>query len=138
MFAAIKIVVQLIMALRNYRDLRVWNASVELTLFVYSLSAAFPKQEIFGITAQMRHAAVSVASNIAEGNARSSTREFLRFLAIARGSLAELDTQITIIGQLGYAKAVDIEEAMSKVDLLARMVKRLEQVLHRRLSSADP
>jgi len=118
----------------SYRDLRVWSAAVDVAISIYSLTALFPKQEIFGLTSQMRRAAVSVASNIAEGNARSSTRDFLRFLAITRGSLAEIDTQLTIAGKLRYAVASDIEDTRRKVDAVGKIVRRLEQVLHQRMS----
>jgi four helix bundle protein len=93
------------MAIRNYRDLRVWSSSIDLALLIYRLTDRFPNREAFGITSQLRRAAVSVASNIAEGNARCSTREFLRFLAIAQGSLAEIDTQVAIAAELGDPKS---------------------------------
>jgi len=79
---------------KSFRDLDVWHLSVELAETVYRVTARFPKSELFALTAQMRRAAVSIPSNIAEGRARDSTREFLHFLAISRGSLAELETQL--------------------------------------------
>ena len=82
--------------INTHRDLTVWQKSIELCGAVYSATRSFPTAERFGLTAQARRAAVSIASNIAEGAARSSPREFVRFLIIARGSLAELETQIEI------------------------------------------
>ncbi|HEX4885481.1 MAG TPA: four helix bundle protein [Casimicrobiaceae bacterium] len=118
----------------SYRDLRVWSASVDAAISLYALTTSFPKHEMFGITAQLRRASVSVASNIAEGNARSSTRDYLRFLAIARGSLAEIDTQLTIANRLGYAPCDDIHRTRRSFDTVGKMVRRLEQVLHLRNS----
>jgi len=119
----------------DYRDLRVWTDSIDLAALVYGISSSFPRAELFGMTSQMRRAAISVAANIAEGNARSSTREFLRFLSIARGSLAELDTHFVIIRSLGYANHEVVTEARQRIHLTVRMLKRLEQVLHRRLDA---
>ena len=120
----------------SYRDLRCWSASLDLAADIYELSARFPRREAFGLTSQMRRAAVSVPSNIAEGNARASTREFLRFLGIARGSLAELDTQLIIAERLGYSTPTILHDAKSRVDVVGRMVKRLEQALHQRIAPA--
>ncbi len=86
---------------RHY-DLDVWKDAVRLVRDVYRFTATFPDSERFGLTAQMRRAAVSVPSNIAEGAARGGQRELMRFLAIARGSLAELDTQVWIALDLGF------------------------------------
>ena len=88
---------------KSYRDLDVWRLGMDLAEAVYQCTSSFPKHELFGLTAQMRRAAVSIPSNIAEGRARSSTKELLHFLAIARGSLAELETQFELALRLGYA-----------------------------------
>src|ERR1700691_3577747 len=88
---------------KSFRDLDVWNLGVELAETVYRVTARFPKSELFALTAQMRRAAVSIPSNIAEGRARDSTREFLRFLAISRGSLAELETQLELAIRVDYS-----------------------------------
>jgi len=84
----------------TFRDLIVWQKAILLTKRVYQVSQTMPQAEKYGLTMQMRRAAVSVASNIAEGNARQSTRDYLHFLSIARGSLAELETQIIIAHEL--------------------------------------
>ncbi len=87
---------------QSYRDLMVWKKSINVSVYVYELCADFPRSELYGIADQMKRAAVSIPSNIAEGQARSSSKEFLRFLSIANGSLAELDTQRIIAERLGF------------------------------------
>ncbi len=90
-------------AKRPHEDLKVWQDAMNLVEAVYTFSGAFPESERFGLTAQVRRAAVSVPSNIAEGAARRSTQEYLRFLSVARGSLAELDTQCQLAVRLDMA-----------------------------------
>jgi len=85
---------------RSFRDLDVWRLGLELVEVIYRCTATFPKSETFGLAAQMRRAAVSIPSNIAEGQARKSTKEFLQFISIALGSLAELDTQLELTVRL--------------------------------------
>jgi four helix bundle protein len=86
----------------TYEDLRVWRRAMDLVLCVYRFTNSFPKQEVYGLTSQMRRSAVSVPSNIAEGKGRHSRKELLQFLFHARGSLLELRTQITIASELGF------------------------------------
>ncbi|NLV16841.1 MAG: four helix bundle protein [Syntrophomonadaceae bacterium] len=88
--------------MRQHHKLLVWQESIRLVKQVYEISSHYPKEELYGIAAQMRRAAVSIPSNIAEGAARDSSTEFARFLIIARGSLSELETQIIIAQELGY------------------------------------
>jgi four helix bundle protein len=89
-------------AVRSFRELLVWQRSVELTVAVYRLTKLFPKDEMFGLTSQLRRAAVSIPSNIAEGQGRATRGEFLQFLGIARGSAFEVQTQLLIARQLEY------------------------------------
>jgi four helix bundle protein len=89
----------------SFRDLRMWQQAIELALSVYRFSEAFPKHEVYGLSQQMRRAAVSVASNIAEGKGHRSDKEFRHFLFHARGSLMELETQILLAGKLQYLSA---------------------------------
>ena len=92
---------------RRHHDLQVWQEGMSLAKDVYAATAAFPREEIYGLTSQMRRAAVSIPSNVAEGAARSSKKEFLQFLVIARGSLMELETQIILSRDLGYIENHD-------------------------------
>ena len=87
--------------IRDFNDLIVWQKSMELAQKVYVVTQTFPKLEVFGLVAQLRRSAVSVPSNIAEGNGRRTTRDYVSFLYIARGSLAELRTQLTLARKLG-------------------------------------
>jgi four helix bundle protein len=119
--------------LRSYRELEVWQRAIELVEAVYAVSAEFPKEERFGLTVQMRRAAVSVPSNIAEGHARSSTRDYLRFLAIALGSLAELDTQMLIARRLRFAEEDTIGPLEQESDRLGRMLRNLIRSLKQKL-----
>jgi len=117
---------------RRHRDLLAWKHAIELVKAVYNLTAAFPDSERFGLSAQMRRAAVSVPSNIAEGAARTTTKEYLHFLGIARGSLSELDTQTVIAKELSYAENADdieqrISDAFGLLDGLINSLKRTEQ-----------
>src|SRR5882672_5296494 len=88
-----------------YKDLKVWQRSIDLVCEIYRHTRSFPKEEVYGLTAQMRRAAVSVCSNIAEGKNRSGDKEFILFLCHARGSLLELETQVVISQELGYLPA---------------------------------
>ena len=113
----------------HYKDLIVWQKGMELAKAVYKLTARFPSEERFGLIAQMRRAAVSVPSNIAEGQARQGTREFLQFLSLAMGSLAELDTQSLLSVELNYCKKEDLAEILRLVADLSRMIRALRRSL---------
>lgn len=89
---------------RNYRELIVWQKAMDLVELVYQATKQFPKEELYGLTSQVRRSAVSIPSNIAEGQARKSTAEFLNFLSIANGSRAEIETQILLAQRLKYVK----------------------------------
>jgi four helix bundle protein len=86
----------------SYRDLKVWQRAIEMTLAIYRVTTSFPKEELFGLTGQIRRAGVSVASNIAEGYGRGSKGEYKQFLAMARGSNLEVQTQLFLATELGY------------------------------------
>jgi four helix bundle protein len=93
---------------KNYRDLVVWQMAIQLAKQIYELTGKFPQQEIYGLTNQLRRAAVSVPSNIAEGQARKLPGEFRHFLRIALGSLAEMDTQLIIASELEYVGVAQV------------------------------
>ena len=113
----------------SFRDLTVWQRAIELTTCVYEISAAFPKSEIYGLTSQMRRAAISVASNIAEGSGRGSKKEFRQFLSMARGSNCELQTQLVIAARLGLTTSDRLAKAESLSHEVGRMLNGLVQSL---------
>jgi four helix bundle protein len=110
----------------NHKDLDAWKESMKLAKDVYRLSSGFPKQEIYGLTSQIRRGAVSIPSNIAEGAARSSDKEFIQFLYISLGSLAEIETQILLACDLSYTKDISI---LSKVESTRRLILGLIKYL---------
>jgi len=112
-------------SVKSYRDLIVWQKSIELTQKIYLSTQQFPKEEIYGLNSQIRRAAVSIASNIAEGQARSSTGEFLQFLGIARGSLAELETQLILSEKLGYLKGKDTNALLENCSEISKLLSGL-------------
>lgn len=100
---------------RKHHDLRVWQDGIALVKLVYALTKTFPREELFGLTSQMRRAAVSIPANIAEGAARSTRKEFAYFLVIARGSLSELETLVLIATELGYLKNDELAQAVVRL-----------------------
>jgi four helix bundle protein len=110
---------------QSYRDLIVWKKSIELCVYVYELCTNFPKSELYGITNQMKRASVSIPSNIAEGQARQHSNEFLQFLSIANGSLAELDTQRIIAEKLGFLSCDNSSDLDIQIAELRKMLYAL-------------
>jgi four helix bundle protein len=110
--------------------LEVWQFGIRLTKQVYELTRTFPKQEVYGLCSQMQRAAVSVPANIAEGHARSSTKEFLHHLSIARGSLAELETMLTIAEELQYCPPSATSAIVQLCDRVSRMMAGLRRHLN--------
>ena|SRR5215510_13938348 len=113
------------MGSQSYRDLIVWQKAVELSVRVYKICSSFPRSEVYGLSDQMRRAAVSVPSNIAEGQARQGLGEFRHFLSVANGSLAELDTQRLISQQLGFLSKDDDVELEQRILELRKMLYSL-------------
>jgi len=118
----------------NHRDLAVWQKSMALAVSVHALSKQMPREEMFGLTSQMRRAAVSVPSNTAEGAARHTTKEFLTFLYIARGSLAELETQLRLTRAIGYLPDDLVSPALASADEVGRLLTSVIAGLKRRLA----
>src|SRR5215831_4721328 len=116
---------------RSYKDLIVWQKGIALAKLVYQLTKNFPSEEKFGLVAQMRRAAVSIPSNIAEGQARHKTGEFIQFVSHAEASLAELDTQLILNIELSFARAEDADMAFELISQL----RRLLNVLRRKLAA---
>lgn len=118
------------MAVRNYRELIVWQKAMELVVAVYGVTKGFPQDEMYALTSQLRRAAVSVPSNIAEGQGRKSPSEFRRFLNIARGSLQETETQILIAEKLGYIDGNQQDGLLAQCTDVARLLNALSKSLH--------
>ncbi|MDE5874558.1 MAG: four helix bundle protein [Muribaculaceae bacterium] len=108
-----------------YKELRVWQRSMDLTEEVYTLVRQLPREEVYALSEQMRRAAVSVPSNIAEGHGRNSHKDFVKFLGIARGSLLELETQLEICGRLKYIPSSNLSHAFSIVTEISKMLNAL-------------
>jgi four helix bundle protein len=119
----------------NYRELRVWRAGMELAKEVYLLTREFPGHEMYGLTSQLRRAVASVPANIAEGHSRDSTKEFLRHLAVARGSLAEVETFLLLAQELGYASGEFLATLLKKCEEESKMLNALQQSLKKKLNS---
>lgn len=113
----------------SYKDLIVWQKSITVVRSIYSLTGSFPKHERFGLTSQMRRAAVSIPSNIAEGQTRRTTPDFIRFISNAEGSLAELETQLIISVELRYCRFDDLNTIFGLVDEIRRMLNALRRRL---------
>jgi len=111
--------------LKNYRDLKVWQKSYRLCLDLYRITKKFPKEERYGLTSQIRRAAVSIPSNIAEGYGRKTTADYLRFLYIAYGSICELETQLLLSGDLNYVNQKNLKALKDGTEEVERMHKAL-------------
>ena len=107
---------------QKVQDLIVWQRAIELTVKIYELTRSFPKEEIYGLTSQMRRASVSVASNIAEGRGRLHRAEFRQFLGLAQGSVFELKTQLTVARRLGMGNCGTLDEAESLSEEVSKML----------------
>ena len=113
---------------KTHKDLDVWKEAMTLARKVYSLTKGFPKEENFGLASQMRRAAVSIPSNIAEGAARDSRKEFIRFLYLALGSAAEIETQMLLSRGLNFTDNIEVEKAIERVGrMLNALIKALKK-----------
>jgi len=122
------------MHLQSYKDFQVWQKAMDLTVEVYKLVKLLPKEETYALSDQMRRAVVSIPSNIAEGQGRNSTKEFINFLTISRGSQSELETQLEICIRLNYITEKDAENALNLCEEVGKMlnslIKKLRQTLN--------
>jgi four helix bundle protein len=119
------------MKVKNYQELIAWQKAMDLVEEIYEDSKSFPREELYGLTSQIRRAGVSIASNIAEGQGRRTTPDFLRHLSIAYGSLREVETQILIAGRLGYLGATTVERVMRGAGEVGRLLNGLMSSLTR-------
>jgi four helix bundle protein len=113
----------------NYKDLTVWQKSMDLVVDIYSLSKKFPKDELYILAAQMKRCVISIVSNIAEGSRRGTKKDYRHFLLTAYGSGAELETQIIITQRLGFATEADLTKANGLLDEIMRMLNKMTQEL---------
>jgi len=120
----------------TYKDLFIWQKSIELTLVVYKLTSAFPREELYGLTSQMRRAVVSIPANIAEGRRRETDREFRRFLLIAYGSGAELETHIEIAKKLQFLSLVDAQNLEQQLSEIMRMTNKMLYTYRQKINSS--
>lgn len=116
----------------SHKDLDVWKLSIDLVVDIYKLSESFPKSEVYGLTSQIRRAAVSIPSNIAEGSARKNTKEYIQFLYIALGSLAEMETQLIICQRLNYISTFDKDQ--KRIIHIRRMLVNLIRKLNEKVN----
>ena len=123
---------------RHYKDLKIWQKGMNLARAVYKFTSHFPADERFGLTVQMRRAAVSVPSNIAGGQARRGTREFLQFLSHASGSLAELETQVLLSIDLGYCKEPETVVIVNEISEIQKMIGAIRAKLVSRATNHSP
>ena len=115
----------------THKDLNVWKESIQLVIDVYEITQKMPSEEKYGLSSQIRRSVVSVPSNIAEGAGRSSTKEFIRFLDIANGSLSELETQLIIVHKLNYIDTMELVE--NRLTIIRKMLFRLKQSLIKKI-----
>jgi len=115
--------------IKSFKDLRIWQEGINLVKDIYILTKGFPKDEMYGLTSQMRRCSVSIPSNIAEGFRRYHNKEYKQFLYITLGSCAELETQVIISHELGYIKEESKEEIVEKIQYICKMTSRLIQKL---------
>lgn len=119
--------------MNNYKDLSVWQKSIDLVEHLYNTLKVFPKEETYALSDQIRRAAVSIPSNIAEGANRNSTKEYIQFLYIALGSSAEIETQIIIAQRIGYLKNID--QCLNRITEIKKMLNALISSLKRKLNA---
>ena len=119
--------------LKGYRELIVWKRAMDLVVEAYELVKRLPKQEQYSLSDQIRRSAISIPSNIAEGNGRNSDKDYIRFLSMARGSQYELETQLMLCTRLGYLSDDDIDKSLNLCDEIGRMLNALITRLEKKL-----
>ena len=118
---------------KSYQDLEVWQRAMDLVVLCYHMTQKFPKNEIYGLSSQLQRAAVSVPANIAEGRHRQSSKEFLQYLSISYGSLAEVETHVQIAGRLNYINENQINKTLNKTAEIGRMLNGLSRSIRKRI-----
>lgn len=123
------------MTVRSYRDLIVWQKAMDLVVQIYGASRKLPREEIYGLTAQLRRSAVSIPPNIAEGQGRQTTRDFLHFLSIAHGSLCEVETRIILAVRLQYLDEKELGNLLSSTGEVGRLLNGLCNSLESKIAN---
>jgi four helix bundle protein len=121
------------MSLQSYKELEVWQLAMDLAEQCYKVTRTYPKEELFGLTCQIRRAAASIPANIAEGQGRDHTKEFLNHLSIARGSLMELETHLMLSQRVSLLKKESLDPLLTLTDRISRMLAGLRKALEKRL-----
>ena len=121
--------------MRPHENLEVWQKAIEFVVMIYERTKPFPSDEKFGLTSQVRRASISIAANIAEGAARQSDKEFLRFVSIAQGSCSEVETELLIAEKLGYLPESDYIELKASADSIGRMLVGLSKHLTKKIQT---
>lgn len=111
--------------IKSYRDLLVWQQAMDLAVACYKLSKKFPKEDLFGLTSQLRRSSASIAANIAEGHGRESSASYVQYLRVAQGSLKETETHIILAGRLELGPREDLKKALSVCDEIGKMIRSL-------------
>lgn len=120
--------------MHHVQRLEAWKIAIDLVELIYGATKSFPRDEIYGLTSQMRRAAVSVPAKVAEGHGRDSTRDYLHHISIAMGSLAELETHVVIAGRFGYVRTAQQQSLIEACDKLGRILRGLQKSLKQKLS----
>jgi four helix bundle protein len=123
--------------IQSFKDLLVWQKAIALSVLCYRLTEEFPKHEMYGMTAQIRRASVSVPANIAEGHGREHTRSFIQFLRVAQGSLKELETHLILAEQVQLVRAEGLEQVNAMTDEVGRMLRALIRSLQDRIGDTE-
>ena len=117
------------MQIRSFRDLRVWQGGIEIVQAIYAITESFPRHELYGLSSQIQRATVSIPSNIAEGHARESTKEYLQHISIAQASVAEVETQLEIAKRLGYISSDHCDVLSDQLSQLGKQLYALRNAL---------
>ncbi len=124
--------------MQSYRDLVAWQRSMELVTEIYRVTHKFPSHEMYGLTNQLRRAAVSVPANLAEGHGRDSTAEFLHHISYSLGSLAEVETHLEIACNIGYLPATSLKALFPKIDEIGKIIRGLQRTLKTKVKRTAP
>jgi four helix bundle protein len=115
--------------INSFKELIVWQEAMNLVEMIYMCTKRFPKEEIYGLTSQMRRAAISIPANIAEGYGRKARKEYIQFLAISNGSLTELETHVLIAHRINYLEENDLEKILSQMQTVGRLLSAIRKAL---------